>query len=73
MPIQHIVTLSYKPNTPDTTKDEIKTKFSGLKESCLLPKGADFGEDAGKKYIVNFKSGIQNSAEGLDKGFEVPI
>lgn len=72
MPIQHIVTYSFNPSTPESTKEQIKNRFFALREQCLLPEQG-FGENAGKKYITEFKAGPQCSEEMLHKGFEARL
>ena len=71
MPIQHIVSFAFNPSTSQSTQYEIKNRFFALGKQCQLPK--EFGEDAGKKYITQFKAGSQNSEENLHKGFEARL
>ena len=72
MPIQHIVSFAFNPSVPQSTKDEFKDRFLALREKCILPEEG-FGENAGKKYISDFKAGPQSSEEDLHKGFEVRL
>lgn len=72
MPIQHIVSFAFNPSTPQSTQDQVKDRFFALGEQCLLPEQG-FGEDAGKKYITELKSGPQYSEETHHKGFEARL
>jgi hypothetical protein len=58
--VRHVVLFRYKENLTKNQKDEITIRFMALQKS--LRNGAP--------YIASIEEGLQNSGEGVDRGFQ---
>jgi hypothetical protein len=61
-PTMHIVLFKYKTSVTTAQKKEVVRRFLALQPS---PR-----QDTGKSYILYINSGVQNSLEGVARGFE---
>lgn len=59
--VEHIVLFRYKPGVSMKTKQVVIKKFLALKQTALRE---------GKPYIQSIVTGVQNSLEGLGRGYE---